>query len=90
MYFPEVDVRPAPVLNKGPHVRSIEDVSSGYSSAEPLYVGQPPKLEAREGLIRTASVGGTATRSKTRTSRVTGTTKKTTTATVPEVIFKTE
>lgn len=78
MYFPEVDIRPGPSLG---HVRSTEDVSSGYSSAEPLYVGQPPKLEAREGLVRTASVGGTS-RPRTRTTRTSLSTKKTT---LPEV-----
>lgn len=77
MFFPEMDVRAGGMT----HVRSTEDVSSGYSSAEPLYAG-PPKLEAREGLVRTASVGG-GTRPRTRTTRAT-TVKK---ASIPEVCY---
>lgn len=46
------------------HIRSSEDVSSGYSSAEPLYAGhhvtQSEGLaSSREPLVRTASVGCT-------------------------------
>ncbi|XP_044734931.1 uncharacterized protein LOC123297365 isoform X2 [Chrysoperla carnea] len=70
MYFPEVDVDVRQTPPRDPHIshiRSSDDISSGYSSAE--YVGQTTKTEAiiREGaLIRTASVGG-STRSRTKT-----------------------
>lgn len=60
LYFQEVDVR----SDRIQHVQSAEDISSGYSSGEGLYVGQPPKLQAREALVRTGSM-------KTRPTRVT-------------------
>lgn len=78
LFFPEMDVRPEAQLT---HVRSTEDVSSGYSSAEPLCPGVPPKLEPREGLVRTASVGG-STRPRTRTTSRANIAKK---VTIPEV-----
>ncbi|XP_021923722.1 uncharacterized protein LOC110831716 isoform X2 [Zootermopsis nevadensis] len=72
MYFPEVDVdvrqhgssRPREPSIPLSHIRSSEDVSSGYSSAEPLYAGhhvtQSEGLaSSREPLVRTASVGCT-------------------------------
>lgn len=59
MYFSEVDVRQELLA----HVQSTEDVSSGYSSGEVLYAGHLPKLQAREGLARTGSVGPTRSRS---------------------------
>ncbi|RZC35613.1 receptor expression-enhancing protein 4-like [Asbolus verrucosus] len=62
LYFPEVDV----VRNdRIQHVQSAEDISSGYSSGEGLYTGQPPKLQAREALVRTGSL------SRARPTRVT-------------------
>ncbi|XP_066991904.2 uncharacterized protein [Anabrus simplex] len=71
MYFPEVDVdvRQHASRQREPsiplsHIRSSEDVSSGYSSAEPLYAGHHPSkgeglVPSREPLMRTASVGST-------------------------------
>lgn len=55
------------------HIRSSEDVSSGYSSAEPLYAGHhATKSEglatSREPLVRTASVGCTRSM-RTKSSR---------------------
>ncbi|KAJ3626995.1 hypothetical protein MTP99_014404 [Tenebrio molitor] len=61
LYFPEVDVR----MDRIQHVQSAEDISSGYSSGEGLYAGQPPKLQAREALVRTGSM------SRPRPTRVT-------------------
>lgn len=81
MYFSEMDIRPDVDLSL---VRSTDDISSGYSSAEPLYGQQGvPKVEAREGLVRTASVGG-ASRSRTRTTRATVAKK----VSIPEVSFR--
>lgn len=86
MYFPEVDVDVRTTPPREPHVthiRSSDDISSGYSSTE--YVGQNVKVDnvvMREGaLIRTASVGGT-TRSRTKTVKTTAiVTKRTATPT---------
>lgn len=61
IYFSEVDVRTDRIAS----IQSAEDISSGYSSGEGLYSGQPPKLLAREGLQRTGSL------TRSRTSRVT-------------------
>ncbi|XP_064212198.1 receptor expression-enhancing protein 4 isoform X2 [Tribolium castaneum] len=66
LYFQEVDVVRSDRIQ---HVQSAEDISSGYSSGEGLYVGQPPKLQPREGLTRTGSL--TRTR-PTRVTRSTG------------------
>lgn len=63
MYFSEIDVRHDALAS----VQSVEDISSGYSSGEVLHPGQPPKLQAREALVRTTSIGP----SKSRTTRVT-------------------
>ncbi|XP_023707717.1 uncharacterized protein LOC111864597 isoform X2 [Cryptotermes secundus] len=81
MYFPEVDVdvrqhgstRPREPSIPLSHIRSSEDVSSGYSSAEPLYAGHhAAKSEglaaSREPLVRTASVGSTRSM-RTKSSR---------------------
>ncbi|PSN37884.1 hypothetical protein C0J52_21954 [Blattella germanica] len=81
MYFPEVDVdvrqhgssRPREPSIPLSHIRSSEDVSSGYSSAEPLYAGHhATKSEglatSREPLVRTASVGSTRSM-RTKSSR---------------------
>lgn len=64
LYFSEVDLRASDHIS---HVRSVEDISSGYSSSEGMYAagGQPPKLQAREGLVRAGSL------SRSRTTRVT-------------------
>lgn len=61
MYFSEVDVRSDRIAS----IQSAEDISSGYSSGEGLYPGQPLKLLAREGLQRTGSL------TRSRTTRVT-------------------
>lgn len=53
IYFSELDVRHESLAS----VQSIEDISSGYSSGEALHMGQPLKLQGREGLIRTSSIG---------------------------------
>lgn len=55
------------------HIRSSEDVSSGYSSAEPLYTGQHATkseglVTSGEPLVRTASVGSTRSM-RTKSSR---------------------
>lgn len=75
MYFSEVDVR----TDGLEHVQSVEDISSGYSSGEAVYLGQVPKLQAREGLGRTGSVGPARSRSM-RMTRSTTVPKKTTPA----------
>lgn len=80
MYFSEVTVR-HDLLE---HVQSAEDVSSGYSSGEALYAGQVPKLQAREGLSRTGSIGPTRSRSM-RVTRSTTVPKKSTPATDSDV-----
>ncbi|KAJ0183194.1 hypothetical protein K1T71_001170 [Dendrolimus kikuchii] len=69
MYFPEVDVdvRPRPNRADEPdfsHIKSTEDISSGYSSAD-----------NSASLTRTASLGAAA-RARSRTSRTTVTTIK--------------
>ncbi|XP_047509349.1 uncharacterized protein LOC125052504 isoform X1 [Pieris napi] len=68
LYFPEVDVdvRPRPRLEEPDfsHIKSTEDISSGYSSAD-----------NSTSLTRTASVGASA-RSRARTTRTTVTTIK--------------
>ncbi|KAJ8959549.1 hypothetical protein NQ314_006286 [Rhamnusium bicolor] len=61
IYFSEIDIRDDRIAS----IQSAEDISSGYSSGEGLYAGQPPKLLAREGLQRTGSL------TRSRTSRVT-------------------
>lgn len=66
MYFSEIDIRKDSVA----HIQSVEDISSGYSSGEPLY----PK--ARGSLVRSGSVGPGRTR-VTRVTRSTGIAKKT-------------
>ena len=55
------------------HIRSSEDVSSGYSSAEPLYTAQHATkseglVTSGEPLVRTASVGSTRSM-RTKSSR---------------------
>ncbi|XP_046977952.1 uncharacterized protein LOC124543720 isoform X3 [Vanessa cardui] len=65
MYFPEVDVdvRPARGRMDEPdfsHIKSTEDISSGYSSAE-----------NSSSLTRTASVGGAGRRARTSRTAVT-------------------
>lgn len=55
------------------HIRSSEDVSSGYSSAEPLYTAQHTTkseglVPSGEPLVRTASVGSTRSM-RTKSSR---------------------
>lgn len=55
------------------HIRSSEDVSSGYSSAEPLYAGHHATkseglVTSGEPLVRTASVGSTRS-VRTKSSR---------------------
>lgn len=61
MYFSEVDLRTDRIAS----IQSAEDISSGYSSGECLYPGQPLKLLSREGLHRTGSL------TRSRTTRVT-------------------
>jgi len=81
MYFPEVDVdvlqhgssRPREPTIPLSHIRSSEDVSSGYSSAEPLYTAQHATkseglVTSGEPLVRTASVGSTRSM-RTKSSR---------------------
>ncbi|XP_049763501.1 uncharacterized protein LOC126092109 isoform X4 [Schistocerca cancellata] len=103
MYFPEVDVDVRGASVREPsvplsHIRSSEDVSSGYSSAEPLYQhgsisggqhgeSRPDSLaSSREPLVRTASVGGSSRSARTRSSRGGGgtVTKKGSSPGVPE------
>ncbi|XP_063226461.1 retinitis pigmentosa 1-like 1 protein isoform X3 [Bacillus rossius redtenbacheri] len=76
MYFPEVDVdvrqRPGAREPSSPfsHIRSTEDISSGYCSAEPLCPAQSGALSAsREPLVRTASVGGSTRSLRSKGSR---------------------
>lgn len=57
LYFAEVDVR-----QDISHIKSTEDISSGYSSGEVLY-GQVPKLQSREGLVRSGSMVSTRSKS---------------------------
>lgn len=59
IYFSEIDVRHETLAA----VQSVEDISSGYSSGEALHMGQPLKLQAREALIRTGSIGPSRSRS---------------------------
>lgn len=73
LYFSEVDVRQDVVT----HVQSVEDISSGYSSGEALFSGQLPKLQAREGLVRSGSIGSSRSRSG-RITRSTTVPRKTT------------
>jgi hypothetical protein len=61
------------------HIRSSEDISSGYSSSDPLYTGA--KVDPRDPLVRTSSVGG---RIRTRASSKTVPVRK---STVTEVCF---
>lgn len=67
IYFSEVDVRTDTIAR----IQSAEDISSGYSSGEGVYSGQVPKLQAREGLLRSGSMGPGKTR-VTRVTRSTG------------------
>ncbi|CAH2084889.1 unnamed protein product [Euphydryas editha] len=64
MYFPEVDVdvRPRPRMDEPDfsHIKSTEDISSGYSSAE-----------NSSSLTRTASAGGAARRARASRTAVT-------------------
>ncbi|GLH04234.1 Protein of unknown function [Gryllus bimaculatus] len=69
-------------------IRSSEDVSSGYSSAEPLYSGHHPTRSeglatSREPLVRTASVGGASRTARTRTTRGGAVPKRSSPAEVP-------
>nr|CAD7600407.1 unnamed protein product [Timema genevievae] len=92
MYFPEVDVDVRPHgAPRDPNmafsqIRSSEDVSSGYSSAEPLYGAPHPSkgeslITGREPLVRTASVGGSARSIRNKSTRGGAVAKK---STVPE------
>nr|CAD7203109.1 unnamed protein product [Timema douglasi] len=92
MYFPEVDVDVRPHgAPRDPNmafsqIRSSEDVSSGYSSAEPLYGAPHPSkgenlITGREPLMRTASVGGSARSIRNKSTRGGAVAKK---STVPE------
>nr|XP_022919973.1 receptor expression-enhancing protein 2 isoform X2 [Onthophagus taurus] len=72
IYFSEIDVRHDALAT----IQSVEDISSGYSSGEVLHPGQPPKLHVREGLVRTASIGGGTKPRPTRVTRSSLTTKK--------------
>nr|CAD7266895.1 unnamed protein product [Timema shepardi] len=94
MYFPEVDVDVRPHgAPRDPNmafsqIRSSEDVSSGYSSAEPLYGAPHPGkgenlITGREPLMRTASVGGSARSIRNKSTRGGAVAKK---STVPEVV----
>ncbi|XP_075221712.1 uncharacterized protein LOC142324695 [Lycorma delicatula] len=69
MYFPEVDVniRSHPSRESVPlgQIRSTDDISSGYSSADPVYVGEMTS----EGLMRTSSVGGARARTRGGSTR---------------------
>ncbi|KAG8329083.1 Receptor expression-enhancing protein 2 [Homalodisca vitripennis] len=79
LYFPEmdVDIRSHPHSHELPvklsQIRSTEDISSGYSSAEPLYGDSQVVGEGGNPLTRTASVG--ATRPRPRPTRTTQTKK---------------
>ncbi|XP_017771569.1 PREDICTED: receptor expression-enhancing protein 1 isoform X2 [Nicrophorus vespilloides] len=82
MYFSEIDVRTDAIVS----VQSAEDLSSGYSSGEAL----THPIKGREGLVRTASIGGNRAR-PTRVTRSTAVPKKSATtdevasATLPRV-----
>ncbi|XP_050293316.1 uncharacterized protein LOC126733907 isoform X3 [Anthonomus grandis grandis] len=68
VYFSEVDVASSSVAERVTEVRSVEDISSGYSSGEQLYIAnQPLKLQARESIAnqRTSSL------TRSRSTRVT-------------------
>lgn len=80
IYFSEVDVRQDTIAR----IHSIEDISSGYSSGEGVYSGQLPKLQAREGLVRSGSIGPGKTR-VTRVTRSTGLSRKT--ASIEVIIY---
>lgn len=53
IYFSELDIRHEALGS----IQSVEDISSGYSSGEALHIGQPPKLQSRESLVRAGSIG---------------------------------
>lgn len=61
LYFSELEIRPDAL----PKIPTADDISSGYSSGEALHTGQP-KLQPREILVRTGSIGA-----RTRPTRVT-------------------
>ncbi|KRT83293.1 hypothetical protein AMK59_3888, partial [Oryctes borbonicus] len=63
IYFSEIDVRHDMLGN----IQTVDDISSGYSSGELAHAGHPAKILAREGLVRTGSIGS----SKLKPTRIT-------------------
>lgn len=49
------------------NIQTVDDISSGYSSGELAHAGQSAKLQAREALVRTGSIGS----SKLKPTRIT-------------------
>ncbi|KAL0269951.1 UNVERIFIED_CONTAM: hypothetical protein PYX00_007523 [Menopon gallinae] len=72
LYFPEIEEykRSSVPIDRSvlSHIRSSEDISSGYSSTEPLSAGS--QYDSKDNLLRTASMGPT-TRTRTRLAKKT-------------------
>lgn len=63
IYFSEVDVRHDVLAN----MQTVDDISSGYSSGDLAHARQVAKIQGREALVRTGSIGS----SKVKPTRVT-------------------
>ncbi|GJQ74093.1 hypothetical protein Trydic_g19015 [Trypoxylus dichotomus] len=63
IYFSEIDVRHDMLGN----IQTVDDISSGYSSGELAHAGHPARIQAREALVRTGSIGS----SKLKPTRIT-------------------
>lgn len=77
LFFSEVDVR-----QDVAHNQSVEDISSGYSSGDPVFSGQ---LHARPSLLRAGSIGGTTRPRSMRITRSSTSSKKSVSITDSEV-----
>ncbi|KAI4459233.1 hva22-like protein [Holotrichia oblita] len=73
IYFSEIDVRHDMLGN----IQKVDDISSGYSSGELAHAGHPAKIQAREALVRTGSIGSSKLK-PTRVTRSTTAPKKST------------
>ncbi|KAK9738018.1 TB2/DP1, HVA22 family [Popillia japonica] len=73
IYFSELDVRHDMLGN----IQTVDEISSGYSSGELAHASHPAKIQAREALVRTGSIGSSKLK-PTRVTRSTTAPKKST------------
>lgn len=59
------------------NIQTVDEISSGYSSGELAHASHPAKIQAREALVRTGSIGSSKLK-PTRVTRSTTAPKKST------------